>query len=498
MLKINDKKLLIILGIFLALEILSFTGYLFPSINQITLIILTLATLILTAYRLEYGLLIILGELFIGSMGHLFYGDLGGRQLTVRTVLWAAVMLIFAVKFLWQLAKQKKQAPYYQCLKNFSERKTFGILFIFIIIGLINGLSRGHSITTIFSDFNAWLYFLLLLPLIITYGSSTDAPIARLKKTFFAGALWLSLKTLFLLFVFTHNLDIAPDIYSWLRKSLVGEMTPTLSGWPRVFIQGQIFPTIGLFLLFWINQATFRIKEIFQRKNIFIILSAALFSTSILISFSRSFWVGAMAAIGFSLLLVWRYVSFKKTLSAIIWLATVGTLSFLIIYLVVAWPYWHVSTNNFSENLMARISDNQGAAVASRWSLLPVLGAEIKKEPFLGQGFGATVTYFSRDPRILQNNPSGEYTTSAFEWGYLDIWLKLGILGLIAYLFLIFRLIKGGLQTGLKTNNFLFFGLSAGILFLAVTNIFTPYLNHPLGIGFLLVSSCLIWPNRVY
>ena len=55
----------------------------------------------------------------------------------------------------------------------------------------------------------------------------------------------------------------------------------------------------------------------------------------------------------------------------------------------------------------------------------------------MGRGFGATVTYQTRDPRILADNGSGEYTTYAFEWGWLDIWLKLGIFGLAAYFLLI-------------------------------------------------------------
>jgi len=53
-------------------------------------------------------------------------------------------------------------------------------------------------------------------------------------------------------------------------------------------------------------------------------------------------------------------------------------------------------------------------------------------------------------------------------------------------------------QQGLKQNNYLWFGIGAALVFLAVINFFTPYLNHPLGIGVVIAGSCLIWLNKVY
>jgi O-antigen ligase len=122
----------------------------------------------------------------------------------------------------------------------------------------------------------------------------------------------------------------------------------------------------------------------------------------------------------------------------------------------------------------------------------------IEQEPFFGQGFGSTVTYFSSDPRVLLTNAGGTYTTYAFEWGYLSLWLKIGLLGTLVYLLFLWQLVRDSLKIASQNKNYIFFALPAGIIFLAVTNAFTPYLNHPLGIGFLVLSSCLIWPNRVY
>ena len=498
MFKIDKKIIGFSLAAFLVVEILSFGGFTRPVLSEIIFAIISLAVFFLTIYDLEYGLLIILAELFIGSLGHLFYISIGLNEIPIRIALWAIFMLVFTVKFLGQLIRQKKIAPYWLSIKNFSGRKPFIFLAIFILIGLADGLLRGHGLLTIFSDFNAWLYFLLLPPIIIVYDQADKLKTHRLQNIFFAAAIWLSLKTLFLLFIFTHNFGVAPDIYLWLRKTLVGEMTPTKSGWPRIFIQGQIYSAIAFFFAFWFGQAEFKLKDIFQKHNFTTLFLAAWFLSAVLISFSRSFWVALIGVSFLSLLLIGKTRSFQKMIASGIWFILTAILSFAIIYLVVAFPYIHLPSADFSSSFLDRVNSGNEAALASRWSLLPVLFKEILKEPLLGQGYGATVTYFSRDPRILQNNPSGEYTTYAFEWGYLDLWLKLGLLGLTAYLFLLFKLVIDSLKRGMKEDSRLHLALASSILFLMITHAFTPYLNHPLGIGFLLVSSCLIWSNRVY
>lgn len=488
-------KIAIYLGIFFGVEVFSYLALMFPDFNIIIFIALILILLGLSLYRLEYGLLLVLAELFIGSMGHLFVLPLGNFQLSIRMAFWAVIILVFGIIFIYQLIKEGKQAQYFKILKNFAPGKYFGWLAIFIAIGLINAYFRGHALNLIFSDFNAWLYWLLFFPIVVVYGEPSESTFKNLKNIFLAAAIFLSLKTLGLLFIFTHNLNCAPDVYFWLRKTLVGEMTPTLSGWPRIFIQGQIFSGVALFLTFWsgLKQTS---SKIYNKNNIGTILLAALFFSSILISFSRSFWVALIGTVIFCLLMIWRLYSWRKTWMAGIWLAVSFLLGFILIYSVAIFPY--PTPGKFNANFIDRVAGSNEPALASRWSLLPVLAKEIKKEPFFGQGYGATITYFSRDPRVLEKNPSGEYTTYAFEWGYLDLWLKIGLLGLLAYLILIIYLIKSAFIFGHKNNDFFLFGLGSGLIFLVITNFFTPYLNHPLGIGILLIGACLIRKDKVY
>lgn len=492
---IDYKKLVTLLTAFLVVEVLSFLSFSFPAFSPFIFGALTLGVLFLSFYRLEYGLLLVVAELVVGSLGHLFYFSALGFPLSIRLVLWTSVMASFTAKFIFQLFREKGRSVYWQAIKSWPLLKYFWLLFLFMVIALANGLLRGHGPVIIFSDFNAWLYFFLLFPILAVYRQPDKPSFVRLRLVFIASAICLSLETLFLLFAFTHNLSFTPEIYSWLRRTIVGEVTPTLSGWPRIFIQSQIYSAVAFFLVFWQDREKAS-RKLSSGERVLALLVAAFFLSSILISFSRSFWVGLAVALFFTLLLVLRSSGFWRTLRAAVWLLAAGALGFLIIYVTAVFPY--PAPGAFSADFMSRLKSQNDAAVASRWSLLPVLVQEIKKEPLLGQGFGATVTYLSRDPRVLAQNPSGLYTTAAFEWGYLDVWLKLGLLGLFAYLFLLGKIVVSALPKRGTPPDYLRPALAVGLVFLAVTHIFTPYLNHPLGIGFLLFGSCLILADRVY
>jgi O-antigen ligase len=110
----------------------------------------------------------------------------------------------------------------------------------------------------------------------------------------------------------------------------------------------------------------------------------------------------------------------------------------------------------------------------------------------LGHGFHQTVTYQSSDPRIKNAaNPQGWLTTDTFELAYLDMLLKFGIIGLASFLaallFLLFSLGKNYFSNPCSIQV-----LPWLILALLITHSFTPYLNHPLGIGLVLTATLAV------
>jgi len=128
------------------------------------------------------------------------------------------------------------------------------------------------------------------------------------------------------------------------------------------------------------------------------------------------------------------------------------------------------------------------AAASSRTEQLGPLLTQIKKSPWIGSGFGTTVTYKSFDPRALELNPSGTVTTAAFEWGYLDTITEIGILGLLIFIAFVISIILSLIRAFKASHDYIYLGLTLGIISIAVVSIFSPYWNHPLGLGFLMLA----------
>ncbi len=510
----NRKFTLILAFIFLA-ELFSLFGYLLSDFNKIGFFIIVLLTIIASLIKLEYGLWILFAELFIGSKGYLFFFEQDGLIISIRIALWLIVMSVWFGKAVIRGETSLKEVS--------PLRSYFIILFVFIIWGIINGFLNHNEFNNIFFDFNGWLYFTLIFPVYSVFASKppsgSKSHSVALMQIFTASIIWLSAKTFFLLFAFSHNMiGMTSELYRWVRVSGVGEITQMQGGFYRIFFQSHIFVLIGffVFLMFIVNEIKSvnrqsPLRETLTRQRIkeaelpigssaskklityYLLLITILFST-ILISFSRSFWAGLIVGLLFYyfIILLFYKIGWKKFIITNAILLCAGIFSVGLIAAVVKFPYPQpIGGFATTELLSGRASQITGeAGVSSRWTLLPKLWNEIKRAPILGQGFGATVTYKSSDPRVLQSSPIGEYTTYAFEWGWLDIWLKLGFFGIIAYLMLLGKICIIGLRH--NTQNKIISGLTLGLVVIAVVSVFSPYMNHPLGIGYLILVSVMI------
>ncbi|MFH0955856.1 MAG: O-antigen ligase family protein [Candidatus Falkowbacteria bacterium] len=511
---INNKTIKNTLLFIILAEILSFLGYYYQLINFIAFFVIALLVLILSLYRLKYGLYVLLAELLVGSFGYLFYFENGGLKISIRIALWLIIISVWLAKVIVKLIKTKKlELDFFRS----SYFYYFLALFIFIALGIINGFLKNNSLNNIFFDANNWLYFLLIFPIFSILPAGNNLKI--IKQIFLVSIGWLSFKTIILAYFFSHSFNFfILDLYLWVRRSGVGEITQVAPGFSRIFMQSHIFVLIGFFiLLFYLLKLTAVIArsdsdEAISRtppeheiaalppvarndkKWLFVscyFLLTLLLST-IIISFSRSFWLG-LAAGGF---FVWLAAIFKlkadlkKFITFNLMAMAAIILSLALTFLIIKFPYPAPAGGFDAANLLSdratQITNEAGAS--SRWQLFPPLWQKIKTAPILGQGFGATVTYKSNDPRVLATNSKGEYTTYAFEWGWLDIWLKLGVLGLLAYLILFIKIIFDGFKIGSHYS----LSLAAGLVVVLAVNIFSPYANHPLGIGYLMIATMMM------
>lgn len=481
------KMILALLASFFLIEIFSFLSFYFPILNSIFFLIISLVVLVLAVYKLEWAFYVLLAELFINSMGYIFFFETGGFKISIRIALWLIIIAVWLAKFLIDLMRQKKVV--WQQYAKLPFLKSWLFLGLFIVIALVSGIIK-NGFSDAFFDFNAWLYFALIFPLWGIISSSTNPN--NFKKNvvniFVAGVSFLVLKSLLFLFLFSHNVAIILDLYRWSRAYYLGEITAMSGGFYRVFLQPQIYILFSFLILIssWVFTTSKKIK-------VYLLVALSLLASALILNFSRSFWLGAVVGLALLFLLLWIKFGFKKMIMTFSIFLLSFVIGFLLVFSILKFPWPNADVNFNLNSLSERANIKSGeSAISSRWALLEVMKDDVANNFLLGRGFGARLEYQSSDPRVLEQTADGVYSTYAFEWGWFDIWLKLGLIGVASYLFLLYLILKNYWKNFAFSNSFIYLGLSLSLISLVAVNFFTPYLNHPLGIGFLILIA-LLW-----
>jgi hypothetical protein len=481
----RKRDLLLLLSVFFLLEALSFLSFFFPLLNTIVFISISLLVLFLALYRFKLAIYVLLSELFINSMGYIFFLEASGMKLSLRISLWLIVMAVCLAKIVLELMRHKKT----EIINRYKKIPFFYAYFslgVFVVFALVWGIFQ-NGFSDAFFDFNAWLYLALLLPLWQTYSESKNKE--KFKQNivilFLTGVLYLTFKSLLLLFIFSHGSEsLILDVYRWTRDYYLGEATIMSGGFYRVFLQAQIFILFG-----FLFSLTGLILNSDKKIKIVLLGLTSFLASALILNFSRSFWVGGFVSLIFLFLFLWKKYSFKKMFMAGLYVLLSLIIGFLLVVAVVKFPWPNSSANFGLDSLSERARINAPeSAISSRWALLEVMKQDLRTNFLIGRGFGARLEYKSSDPRVLERSADGIYSTYAFEWGWFDIWLKLGLLGVFLYAYLLFLILKNLFLSLKRENIILPLALFISLISLIAINFFTPYLNHPLGIGFVLLS----------
>jgi hypothetical protein len=461
----------------------------------------------LISYRSIFiGLLIAATEIFVGGHGHLISAHPFGFPLSLRMVIFLAVMSAWVV-----LVLQKKLVLNFSLKQNYP----FIILFVAIIIGALLGLTNGNSLLYIFDDANGYLALGFLLPLLSI--DWDDMKKTLLLQSLITSAVWLSVGTLILSYCFTHFPEsVIRPLYVFIRDTRLSEITlqsiTDSSGtvtqpiaqkffgesgyWYRIFMQSQLFVAVAWLTLVAYMLGTKEKIINYRYTGILIIL----FSAALFLSQSRSFFVGnALAALGIIVVTLYtRRKEIKIFIQRIGILFLLGLASLSIVWLTVVFPFPPRPDTTHALFYATSVDTNRDVAVTSRWSLLQMMNEKIKSSPIVGKGFGTTITYVSDDPTVRETNPNGLLETYRFEWGYQDIWIKMGLLGIIAFGAYIVVIAKTLLYTWkYSEDKWVILGLAASLGMLFVTHIFSPYLNHPIGSIMMLLILPFIYKPKI-
>jgi O-antigen ligase len=346
-------------------------------------------------------------------------------------------------------------------------------LLTWVAIGTLWSVFQGIPMARIFFDMNAFLY-LPVVPLGWMLMRSTSERQERIYEVLTAGVTVTALLGLVLLGLYHTHTGNLSEVYRWIANTKTGEITFIGSSTYRIFLQSQIYGLLlGLLLVV-------RPVNAWQRW-MWIPLIAG--SAAIWTSLSRSFWLGVAAGcIAIVVLLVRRAVPWKTVLLRSIGAVAAG---FFLFSWANSFPNplpWAASTNPLTQR-----NEDIGSEQASEARLnqiRPLLTA-ILHHPIIGPGFGTEVTYYNPDPRIR-----GDRTTTAFELGYLDWWLDLGLIGLALLGAWIWSL---GRRTMSSPNLQMFL---PSLIALSAVHLTTVYFNHPLGIGWLAVLTLFLYDHE--
>jgi hypothetical protein len=467
--------------ILVILELVSYWSFFNSSIGVLMGGIVVLGAIVLSLKDLKYGLFFVVAELVIGSQGYLFSFDSNGSKISLRIALWIVVMAVWLGK---EIIRSIRDTDFLSSYKTLPYWKPLSIFASTLVLGVVVGLISNNNQLFFFLELKRWVYILLLFPLLSTFKSKED--FNRLCIILISAVVMLCLKALVLIYIFSHSfLPLVYDVYAWMRQNLLGEITRWPSGFSRIFMQSQIFllPAAATFFLITYRKLQNRLA-INLSTTIFGFLTTICISV-IIASLSRSFWIGGLCAIIVTAI-CYIYAHHPKLKQIFRFLfISLGALiiSTLVLFAIVRFPFPKPSAN-IDASLLTDRAIKIEAGAASRWSLLPVMLEEIKKSPIWGYGFGKSLTYQTYDPRIVSSTSSGQYTTYAFEWGWLDMWLKFGLLGLCAYLWLVWKMFRDGFKL-IQVQPLEGVIVTFSLIALVVVHFFTPYLNHPLGFGYI-------------
>lgn len=454
-----------------AIEATSYFAWQYPTLGVFVWVFLVALVFALTLAQPEFGVAAIMTELILGGKGYLFVLPLG-VDVSFRLGLFLAVLGAWSMHALRHRVFWGGQ---------------WRFRWLWLGIGLATlwatlvGVARGHGIGVVFNDVNAF-FFLALVP---AFGMlKTRAHYFLVLQVIAAAIVVLALKTALVQGLFVHYPSTSLVLlYKWVRGTGVGEITHILGRLYRVFFQSHVY---GLFAFF----TGIGLAVADRKRQWAWTVFAGLGAYIVIVSLSRSFWLGGIAAFGIGLFVLLSRRSFRRCLATV---ALVSAVALLIAYVGFQWTLnfpglWGGSTSG--SLVRSRTEYAAESAYSSRRELLPAMHKGILLHPLVGSGFGTPITFNSKDPRVNVNGDlyGTPYTTTAFELGYHAFALQFGVP---------FALLVGGLLLWFfwqgvtllrlqSTNRPVVAGLLCAAIALFVLHLTTPYLNHPLGLGMLM------------
>lgn len=456
----HDTETIWLLVGFFALRLVSFLLINQPIIQAILVFGLIMIFGIVYFKETHYGWYIILGELFLGGSGHFleFFG------LSIRTILIATFL------FLW--ITHHITSRHYKFRLHIKHRIFYAFIpFVFFVTLAVSiGLWNQHGFTEVIKDAIPFSYFVLLLPFYhYFYKKHTQEHLVRLLFVFLLGSAIFSLFT-YILFA-TGIAEVNGSIYyTWFRDVAMGKITDMGNDFFRIVTPGHLLLVPGVLMI-----SSLLMRDEKHNRMWYVFLALALLV--LVLDFSRTYLLAL--AVGFLILM------YKHKAKNWLRITTISASIFLGIFFAI-----NILSSGFTstglELLGVRIASIGNPAIETsaytRMALLEPIGDLISKNPLLGAGLGASVSF-------IVPNTYEFLTTTEFDWGYLELLTELGMFGFLSFLaILILALYELVIKIqSLSDYHDFYVGLLAGLGSLLVMTVTSPALFHVFGIFYLTI-----------
>ena len=372
------------------------------------------------------------------------------------------------------------------------------LLFLYLILSAIIGLKNNNKFSFIFADITGFLK-LALYPGLKAFLSSKEK-LNRCLKTIYIASVLLALITVFLHFLFAFA---APSFIRELENNLaeksMGGIALLQTGIYRIYLRSQIFFQVAILLGAW---AIIYKKDI-QKKLIYLCEGILLFA--LILTYTRGFWLGfAISAI---IVLIAEFKNFKKLLliAGIAFLVTV--VLFVASTVVYQGPKaFQEVINRFDPSLTvmfsddttefeteeAKIEENNKGAVELRAATLMGSWKKISQKPIIGNGLGTNLDGIREDGKT--------------EYMYLDIIMKMGIIGFILFCIVFFEpvfvQIKNQIMSKkIQDSEWIDFNsmnkyLVASYVGILITSYVNPFLLNPMGVTLFILTGISVHMAR--
>ena len=411
----------------------------------------------------ERGWYIVAAEIILGGAGG--YLSIAGTSL--RSCL---LIVSLAIYFAQKLYRERKIF--------FTQLRTWHYLIFLLLIAGISaaacGFYHAHSTSAIIADLIPYFFFLYIFPLSDLYLSEKFREVGKqaIIATIFGNAILILLTQAGLS---ASIFALQDHYYHWYRDVALGKITGLNFHFYRLVLNEHLL-LIPLTIYF--------IGDIIKNQANKINLLAL---SSLLFILANNLTRIYMVALAVGTLILFSTKNWKR------WLAVSASaaIGFMIIFVAthtIASRGQSFGLEIFGLRLQSIASPQMEDSSLSRLLLLPKILEKIKSAPILGRGLGDTVTVYSP---VFKTN----ITTPHFDWGYLEIWAEMGLVGLLAWITFIGYLLYYIIKNKHRYNKNIFAAILIGFM---IINITSPALFHVFGILIFITLFSPLGLKQVY